>query len=201
MSYGTFKTLEEVGNKFNIEFKNESFLQEMLIEIPELFIKFLKNNLENKRNYISENSICETMISPILLLVSERHQLPVWSHVKFDVSIEEGLAGIPDFILAPVSKTGLNFTNPIVCVAEVKKENFDEGWTQALCEMIAAQKFNEKNKKTIYGIATSGEIWKFGKLNENKFIIDPKAYSATMDIQRLFNVLNWFIGESKKSLN
>jgi hypothetical protein len=200
MFYGTFKTLEEVATKFEIETKNENFIQEVSLEIPELFLNFIQRNLENKRNYVSENSICETIISPVLQLVLEKYNLPLWSHIRFDVSIEEGLTGIPDFLVAPVSKTGLSFTNPIVCIAEVKKENFDEGWTQALCEMIASQRFNNNEQKPIYGITTSGEFWKFGKLIEKQLLIDAKAYSASMDLQRLLNALNWFFGEAKKTL-
>ena len=161
----------------------------------------MQKNIINKLNFISENSICETMISPILHIVAGYYNLPIWSHTKFDIAAEEGLTGIPDFLIAPVSKTGLSFTNPVVCVAEVKKENFDEGWTQALCEMIAAQKFNNNTQKPIYGIATGGEIWKFGKLIEKELIIEAKAYSASMDLQRLFNALNWLMGEAKKTLN
>lgn len=141
------------------------------------------------------------VIAPVLSLVAEENELPVWSHVKFDVSEEEGLTGTPDFLIAPVSKTGVNFTNPVVCIAEVKKENFEEGWTQALTEMIATQKFNNTTEKPIYGIATSGVLWQFGKLIDKDFLIDPGVYSATTDLQRLFNVLNWFLGEAKKSLS
>jgi hypothetical protein len=34
-------------------------------------------------------------------------------------------------------------------------------------------------QKPIYGIATSIEFWKFGKLIEKKFVLDSRAYSAT----------------------
>jgi hypothetical protein len=200
MPYGTFKTLEEVATKFDISINNEEFIEESDLQVNEFYFRVVQKNLINKQNFISENAICETMISPILSLVLEKHNLPLWSHPKFDVSQEDGLTGIPDFLIAPVSKTGLSFTNPVVCVAEVKKENFDEGWTQALCEMIASQRFNNNTQKPIFGIATSGEFWKFGKLIDKLFIQDPRAYSATMDLQRLFNALNWLMAEAKKTL-
>ena len=140
------------------------------------------------------------MIFPILNIIAEKHDLPIWSHVRFDISEEEGLTGIPDFIIAPISKTGVSFTNPIVCIAEVKKENFEEGWTQVLCEMVAAQKFNNDPRKIIYGIATGGSLWQFGKLVDKKLVIDSRIYSATVNLQQVVNVLNWFFIEAKKSL-
>jgi hypothetical protein len=160
MAFGKFQTLEEVLIKFDIEMKTINFLDTTNFVIVDTLSDFLQQNLSNRLNYINENSICETIISPILNVVSIKHNLPVWSHVRFDVSEAEGLTGTPDFLIAPVSKTGVNFTNPIVCIAEVKKENFEEGWAQALSEMITAQKFNNTTEKPIYGIATSGEIWK-----------------------------------------
>jgi hypothetical protein len=200
MAYGKFQTLEEVGSKFDIERKIIEFLEESSLKIEELFFQYLQNNLKNPRNYISENSVCEMVIAPTLALVAEKHNLPIWSHVRFDVSETDGLTGVPDFLLAPTSKTGFTFTSPVVCVAEVKRENFEEGWTQALSEMIAAQKFNKTTEKPIYGIATSGAMWQFGKLLDKELIMDPRIYSATLNLQQVLDVLNWFLGEAKKSL-
>jgi len=201
MAYGKFQTLEEVLIKFDIEMKTEKFLKEMHFEIVTALSDFLQENLSDRRNYINENSICETIISPFLNLVSRKHNLPVWSHIKFDVAESEGLTGTPDFLIAPLSKTGVNFTTPVVCITEVKKENFEEGWTQALSEMIAAQKFNGTTEKPIYGIATSGAMWQFGKLLDKQFNMDPRLYSATLNVQQVLDVLNWLLGEAKKNLS
>jgi hypothetical protein len=46
-----------------------------------------------------------------------------------------------------------------------------------------------------YGIVTTGAIWQFGKLNENVFVIDPKYISATTELQRVFNTINWIFHE------
>jgi hypothetical protein len=201
MAFGKFQTLEEVGSKFDIQSKTIEFLEETDFLVEESIFRFIQNNLKNRRNFVSENAVCEMVTAPILALVAEKHDLPVWSHVRFDVSESEGLTGIPDFLLAPTSKTGFTFTSPVVCVAEVKKENFEEGWTQALSEMIAAQKFNKTTEKPIYGIATSGSMWQFGKLLDKELIIDPRIYSATLNVQQVLDVLNWFLGEAQKSIS
>ncbi|MCB1191687.1 MAG: hypothetical protein H7A23_17115 [Leptospiraceae bacterium] len=162
MAYGTFKTLEEVALKFGIERKVIEFIGEAEFLVDEYLFRYLKKNLSNSRSYVSENSICEALIYPLLEAVMDKHNLPLWSHVRFDVSIEEGLTGIPDYLIAPLSKTGISYTK--------------------------------------YGIATSGEVWKFGKLLDKHFTMDPIAYSSAMDLQKVFNILNWLVIEAKKNL-
>ena len=201
MAYGKFGTYEEVATQFKIKLIESSFIQKKEISIPESLFEFVNDNLRLKRNYVSENAICEAIISPILTIVSKYNQIPLWSHIRFDISEEEGLVGIPDFLIAPSSDIGTTFTKPIICVTEAKKENFNEGWAQALAEMIAAQRFNQTPDKDIYGIVTTGLFWQFGKLNQNNFTQEVIAYSAVEDLQQLFDVLNWLVFEAKTSLN
>ena len=200
MSYGSFKTYEEVATYFKIKLIETSFIQQSAIEIPESLFEFINDNLRRKRSYVSENAICENIISPILNIISKHHKISLWSHVRLDVSEKEGLVGIPDFLIAPVSEIGTTFTQPIICVAEAKKENFNEGWAQALSEMIAIQRFNDRVDKDIYGIVTTGLFWQFGKLNQKNFTQEVIAYSAVEDLQRLFDVLNGILLEAKKSI-
>ena len=200
MAYGKFGTYEEVATQFKIKLIEASFIQKKEITIPESLFEFINDNLRLKRSYVSENAICEAIISPILNIISKYNQIPLWSHVRFDISEEEGLVGIPDFLIAPSSDIGTTFTHPIICVTEAKKENFNEGWAQALSEMIAAQRFNQTPDKDIYGIVTTGLFWQFGKLNQHNFTQEVIAYSAVEDLQQLFDVLNWLVAEAKKSL-
>jgi hypothetical protein len=201
MPYGKFNSYEEVATRFQIKFIETSFIQETPFKIPDGLFEFIDDNLRLKRNYVSENAICESIISPILNIICKQNAISLWSHVKFDVSEEEGLVGIPDFLIAPSSDIGTTFTRPVVCVAEAKKENFNEGWAQALSEMIAAQRFNQTPEQDIYGIVTTGLFWQFSKLNQNHFTQEVVAYSAVENLQRLLNVLNWLVLEAKKSIS
>ena len=47
MAYGTYKTLEEVGTKFDIESLQKKFINETPFEIPELIYNLYQKNLEN----------------------------------------------------------------------------------------------------------------------------------------------------------
>ncbi|MBE9563562.1 MAG: hypothetical protein IMF12_11945 [Proteobacteria bacterium] len=197
MSYGTLKTYEEVALKFEIQLQEQIFMQQKVISISEEMLNLIQNNLQLRRNYVSESAICETMISPILNLVANANDLPVWSHMRFDVDEKDGLVGIPDFLIAPASPIGTIFTQPVICVAEAKKENFNEGWAQALSEMIAAQRFNQDEKLEIFGIVTTGSIWQFASLRNKVLKMDVISYSALENLPKLFNCLNWLFSEAK----
>jgi hypothetical protein len=60
MAYGNFKSYEEVALKFQIELIERAFVEEREIAIKKDLFDFVKKNLELRRNYVSENAICET---------------------------------------------------------------------------------------------------------------------------------------------
>ncbi|MCI5158526.1 MAG: hypothetical protein D3906_08815 [Candidatus Electrothrix sp. AUS1_2] len=200
MSYGNFSTYEEVALKFRIRFVEQAFVEEKDILIDKGLFDFINSNVRTRRSYISENAICESIISPVLNIVAEHNGLPVWSHIRFDVSEEEGLVGIPDFLIAPASEIGTTFNTPVICIAEAKKENFNEGWAQVLAEMIAAQRFNGTAEQSIFGVVTTGNFWQFGRLCGNTLTMEVVSYSAAENLQKLFNVLNWITAEAKKNI-
>ncbi len=200
MSYGNYSNYEEVATKFKIKFKEENFVKEEPININPSMFTFIDDNVKSRRSYVSENSICENIIAPILSIVAKENDIPLWSHVRFDVSEKDGLMGVPDFIIAPTSYIGTTFEKPIVCISEAKKENFNEGWAQILSEMIAAQIVNENQSLDVYGIVSTGKFWEFAKLNKNIFSKEIVAISATENLQKLFNFLNWIIKTAKTSI-
>ena len=200
MAYGNFSTYEEVATAFGIALQECAFVQERLLTIKPDVFDFISENLRLRRNYVSENAICESMIAPILTVVAKEHDLPLWSHVPFDVSPEDGLIGIPDYMFAPASPIGTTFGRPVIMVAEAKRENFNAGWAQSLAEMIAAQRFNHEEQTEIFGIVTTGNFWQVGKLRERLLTMEVVSYSALEDLQRLLNVLNWICFEAKQQI-
>jgi len=192
MAYGTFKSVEEVATKFDIEVADRDifFGQKELI-IPEILFSMLEKKLRDKTSYVSEYAICETLIRPILDIIAEAYPLKIWSHVLYDVDKENGLTGEPDYLIAPKNKYG-GMKIPSLCVIEAKKENFDDGWTQALAEMVASASLTSN---ICYGIVTTGNFWQFGKLTNAVFSIDPRSLSATTELQTVFNTINWIFAE------
>lgn len=189
MPYGKFESIAEVARKFDITVSGSvSFIERLKIEIPDYYFKNLEKKLLDDLNFINETTICERIISPILELVSEQYEsLKLWSHVSYNVDQEKGLIGEPDYLVAPKTKYG-DMGVPPLCIVEAKKDNFEQGWTQALAEMVAA---SLQGADICYGVVTTGNIWVFGKLEQQVFIREPKKFSATIDLQEIFEVLNW----------
>jgi len=195
MPYGQFKSISEVARKFDIEVcPNSSFVERLPIDISDLDFQRIQKKLCNDINFINETTICERIISPILEMVSDNHEsLEIWSHVPFNVDPEKGLVGEPDYLIAPKSKYG-DMGIPPICVIEAKKDNFEEGWTQALAEMVA---ISILERTICYSVVTTGHTWSFGKLDNKRFTKDPTKFSATLNLQEIFNILNWVFDIAK----
>jgi len=200
MSYGNFKTLTEVAEKFDIELKTAHFIDQLTIDIPEYPFLDIKQRLGDDMSFINETAICEDIIKPILNLIEINYELlHIWTHVSYNVDKAQGLVGEPDYLIAARSKYG-TMNIPPLCVIEAKQEKFDEGWAQALAEMVAAAIQADKQLGTYYAIVTTGKYWEFAKLENGVFSKDRKQIAATMDLQHVFNTLNWLFSVINQSI-
>ncbi len=189
MAYSHFKIVEEVAKKFEIEVaKKTAFVNQKEIHILEALFSIITENLNDDISFVNEVTICERIISPILNMVSRNYErLNVWSHVSYNIDEKKGLVGEPDYLIAPRTKYG-GMARPSLCVIEAKRDDFDGGWAQALAEMVASSLLDAS---LCYGVVTTGKTWEFGKLEDNVFIVDPISISATDNLQKTFNILNW----------
>ncbi len=200
MTYEHFATYEEIATQFRLTLCEVSFVQERQIAVkPDLFA-FIQENVLLRRNYATEHAICESIIAPMLMIVSKEQDLPVWSHFRFDIAPEEGLMGVPNFLVAPASAVGTTFQQPVICVAEAKREDFNAGWAQALAEMIAAQRYNQDETMQMYGIVTTGRFWQFGMLERDVVTLENVSFSAQENLQRVMNILNWVFFVAKQQV-
>ena len=197
MSYGKFKSVSEVARKFKLKVKEKPFIDKLEIEISKVYFSDIKVRLGDNMNFINEVTICERIIRPILDLVEINYNLlRVWSHVPYNVDKKKGLVGEPDYLIAPRTQYG-DMSIPPLCIIEAKQEKFDEGWAQALAEMVAA---SSQGANISYAVVTTGKIWEFGKLNDNLFTKDPASVSATDDLQKVFDILNWLFYVANSSI-
>ena len=196
MSYGTFKSVGEVAKKFDIEVINRtSFIKEKPFEVSDILLSRIEEELHDDTNYVSEYAICEAIIRPILKTVARNYSLKIWSHVSYDVDKEKGLIGKPDYLIAERTKYG-TMAIPSLCIIEAKQDNFDEGWTQALAEMVASSLLGAT---ICYGIVSTGELWQFGKLENSVFVIDSISTSVIADLQNVLNIINWLFYQISSS--
>ncbi len=193
MPYSTFKSVGEVAQKFDIEVRTEQFTDKKEMKVPDYIFSRIEASLTEDAYFINEFAICEHIISHILDEVAEHYKLLlVWSRAPFNVDEELDLAGEPDYLIAPKTKHGIMSVPPL-CVMEAKQEKWNEGWAQTLAEMYAA---SVKGAIICYGVVTTGKAWEFGKFENKVFTKDPSQISATEDLKKVFDVLNWLFGKA-----
>lgn len=81
---------------------------------------------------------------------------------------------------------------PGVTLVEAKNENIKGGLGQCIAEMVAAQRFNQQKETlidAIYGVVTTGMIWKFLKLVNQTAFIDLSDYFIK-EINKILGILS-----------
>jgi hypothetical protein len=116
----------------------------------------------------TEKARSEWIIAPFLADLRRQYkaQLSLFSGISWSVDPAKGLEGACDFLLSATPEQ-LYLTAPVMAVVEAKKEDVIGGLGQCLATMYAAIAFNaaeDNSIATIYGAVTTGEIWRFLKL-------------------------------------
>jgi len=181
MAYSDF-SLTKFRNNFQITIKEEIDLFATVepIEISEKLTNTLEETTELALAINTEKARSEMIITPILLEVRRKanYQISLFSGTDFNVDIERGLNGYCDFVISR-SREQLTINAPVIIIVEAKNENIKGGLGQCAAAMLAAQLFNEQEGneiKTIYGAVTTGDIWKFLKLEGTDIFIDLNNY-------------------------
>jgi ribosomal protein L9 len=81
---------------------------------------------------------------------------------------------------------------PVVVIIGAKNENIKGELGQCAAAMLAAQLFNQQEGneiRKIYGAVTTGDIWKFLKLEENDIFIDLSNYYIK-EIDKILGILS-----------
>lgn len=78
----------------------------------------------------------------------------------------------------------------MITLVEAKNENIKGGLAQCMAEMIATQQFNAQQEKNLplYGVVTTGIIWKFLHLEARTLWIDREDYFIK-EIGKLLGIL------------
>jgi len=200
MAFGHFKNKAAVLEKFSIRYEEEGFVVPTEFVISQAFLddfNFVREHIDTR---VSESSICENIIYPILKEVYKKYadDFALWSHKTVEYDSE--LTGAPDYLLATKSELGkIVLGRPLLMIVEAKKNDFEEGWGQCLAEMVMAQKTNGNPSFTVYGIVSDGEVWEFGKLSENEFTMNRDLFTLS-EIERLFGAVDFVLGSLKQAL-
>ncbi|MCL1467867.1 hypothetical protein [Argonema galeatum] len=170
------------------EFDSGDFLKETL-----------RYNLPLALAINTEKSRSEMIIAPILIELKKRLPQPIglFSGVDFTVDATQGLNGTCDFLITR-SPEQLFIKAPVITIVEAKKEDINSGLGQCVAEMLAARLFNEREENPInkiYGAVTTGDRWKFLKLEGQIIEIDLGEHFLN-NINKIMGILANGITES-----
>jgi hypothetical protein len=181
MPYSQF-TLEKIKSEFGITLSEKIgfFAQIPERKYSQLLTETLEYNIPLALSINSEKSRSEMIVTPILIEIRKQlnNQIGLFSGKEFNVDIQKGLTGFCDFLISKSSEQ-LIIEAPIITLVEAKNDNIESGLAQCMAEMIAAQLFNQSQNQeinTIYGVVTTGSIWKFMQLEETTITIDLNEY-------------------------
>ncbi|MCA6572232.1 MAG: hypothetical protein IM516_05575 [Pseudanabaena sp. M158S2SP1A06QC] len=193
MPYSNF-TIKKVQKDFGVEILERIDLFSSISphEIGEHLKQTLLDNVSLAIAVNTEKARSELIIAPVLIEIRKifNKEISFFSGIELNIDKERDLTGFCDFIISQ-SPEQLFLNTPVITVVEAKNENIMSGLGQCAAEMIASRIFNEQegtNLARIYGVVTSGNIWKFLKLEGNALYIDLDDYSIK-EISKIIGIL------------
>ncbi len=181
MAYSDF-TLEDIKKKFQLLIREHLnvFAHVESVDVSDTLQTILQEYVPLALAINTEKSRSELMIAPLLVEFRRitKHQVSLFSGLEFNVDAQQGLNGVCDFIVSH-STEQLYITAPVIMVVEAKNENMKAGLPQCIAAMVAARFFNDRQDnrlKTLYGVVTTGNIWKFLQWEGGEVYIDIAEY-------------------------
>ncbi len=197
MPYSKF-TLSRAVEDFDLTVREEPNLFAAILPVvpTPLLQEILVENVPWAVAVGSEKARSEGIINPVLLEVKRQlgGQVGVFSGEEFNVDVAADLNGFCDFLVSRSSEQ-LYIKAPVMMLVEAKKEDLKPALGQCLAEMVAAQRFNlskEQAIETIYGVVTSGTVWRFLQLTEKVVSIDLTDYPL-LPVDNVLGVLVWML--------
>ena len=125
--------------------------------------------------------------------VSAYSQLKVWKGAALESAT---LTGFADYLITP---RFAYMKTPLLCAAEAKKDDFDNGRAQCLAELVACREKNLADGYDIdlFGFVSNGQTWLFYKLTTTNEIYETSEYNVE-NLPRLLGALDYICAECAK---
>lgn len=186
MAYSDF-TLEDLKSQFSLKLVEVmgTFSAEP-VPVSDYLQETIQRNLLLATAINTEKARSEFLIAPVLAELKQINpNISLFSGTEFTVDKEKGLNGTCDFLISRSSEQ-LTIEAPVTVIVEAKKENLNAAVPQCIAEMVATQTFNNGKGnpiESIYGIVTSGSIWRFLRLDKHIVTIDLKEiYLSPLEV-------------------
>lgn len=193
MAYGDFD-LKTAVHQFGLtENQNTDLFAEVEPLEPSDFLRDWLNEFAPVALGVnSERARSEFIIAPMLAESKRRAGTPVTilPGVTFEVDKEQGLTGFCDYLITR-SPEFYYVQGPILAVVEAKRENLIAGLGQCVAVMVAIRLFNEREGTplpAVFGAVTSGNVWRFLKLEGPTLFIDRLEYHFR-DADKILGIL------------
>ncbi len=200
MAFSDYENIGQVQREYRIRYREENFIPSVRLTPAATFIEEFAFNQANL-DFSTDAARATVLAFPILREVYKRHHdsLALW--IQQPITCDEKLSGTPAYLLATKSALGKTvLEQPLVLVAEAKKNDFEQGWGECLTQLIAAQKLSGNAGLPVFGVVTDGVRWQFGKLLHNEILLNIKVGLAC-DIAGLFGMLDFIFQAARESAN
>ncbi len=181
MAYSDF-TIRKVKEELGIQIAEQNGIFEGIEAVTPsaLLTTILEEHVSLALAINTEKARSELIVSMVLVELRRMFdkKISFFSGIEFTVDKDRGLNGFCDYIIS-ASAEQLMLDFPVVAIVEAKNENLIGGIGQCIAEMVAADIQNQKEHQptsAIYGTVTSGNAWKFIKLQQGVAYIDMKEY-------------------------
>ena len=159
-----------------------------LLDLPQterelMYSAELKTRIERNRKSMglnNETARREGLVAPLLL--DAVYYAKALARIEFAIEVTPQLKGILDYFVESEN----NFL-----VVEAKNADLQRGFAQLAVELIALDIADETSQSLIYGAVTTGDEWRFGKLDRQLKIIveDDNLYLVPQNLEQLSRIL------------
>lgn len=135
------------------------------------------------------------LIDALLVEIVPLHpKLKVWKAATLNT---DTLTGVTDYLMAP---RRAYLETPLLCVAEAKRDDFEQGAAQCIAEMVACRWNNvqENHHIDVFGIVSNGQGWQFYQLTQDNEIFESGLYTVN-DLPELLGVLDHICARCAKN--
>ncbi len=200
MAYNNF-TLDMLIQQFGVRITSEVTVFAGVVPVPPSprLQETLDETMSLALAVSTEKARSELIVSPVLVEAWRQFagQVSLFSGVDFTVDPEVGLGGVCDFLFS-LSPLQFVVQAPVVAVVEAKNDNLKSGLGQCIAELLAAQRFNARRGlelPRLYGVVTTGSLWKFLRLSGMEAVIDEAEYNIKQ-LDLILGILVFMVREA-----
>lgn len=134
--------------------------------------------------------LVDTLLAEI---VPDHARLKVWKGKALESATLKGFA---DYLITP---SYAYMKTPLLCAAEAKKDDFEQGRAQCVGELAACREKNlaDGYDLDLFGFVSNGQFWQFYKLTIASEIYETSEYGVN-DIPELLGALDYICAECAK---